>query len=263
MMFAVYFVQLRAEPLYVLPNGAFIAAGNAKWTQKSGVVLLLPHGYEGQGPDHSSARIERWLQLCSEGALAVCQPSTAANYFHLLRTHTYVNWHRPVVIMTPKSMLRSKAAVSQPEEFIHGRWRPAIGDDSITDPSAVTTVLLCSGKLRWDLVAERAKRGLESQVAIVSLERLYPLPIEDLVAELRRYPDVTDVRFVQDEPLNQGAWPFMALHLPAAVDEAMGGGYHLDLTVVARPEASSPSVGLHKVHVAQEADLLQRAFEGA
>ncbi|WP_431830668.1 multifunctional oxoglutarate decarboxylase/oxoglutarate dehydrogenase thiamine pyrophosphate-binding subunit/dihydrolipoyllysine-residue succinyltransferase subunit [Propioniciclava flava] len=241
----------------------FISSGAAKWTQKSGVVLLLPHGYEGQGPDHSSARIERWLQLCSEDALAVCQPSTPASHFHLLRTHTYVNWHRPLVILTPKSMLRSKAAVSQPEEFIHGRWRPAIGDDSITDPSAVTTVLLCSGKLRWDLVAERAKRGLESQVAIVSLERLYPLPIEDLVAELRRYPDVTDVRFVQDEPLNQGAWPFMALHLPAAVDEAMGGGYHLDLTVVARPEASSPSVGLHKVHVAQEADLLQRAFEGA
>jgi 2-oxoglutarate dehydrogenase E1 component len=240
----------------------FISSGAAKWTQKSGVVLLLPHGYEGQGPDHSSARIERWLQLCSEGALAVCQPSTPASHFHLLRTHTYVNWHRPLVIMTPKSMLRNKAAVSQPEDFIHGTWRPAIGDESISDPSAVKTVLLCSGKLRWELVAERAKRGLDGQVAIVSLERLYPLPTDDLVAELKRYPGVTDVRYVQDEPLNQGAWPFMALHLPEAIEAGLGDGSTFAMTPVARQEASSPSVGLHKVHVTQEAELLQRAFEG-
>ena len=109
----------------------FIASGNAKWTQKSGVVLLLPHGFEGQGPDHSSMRIERWLQLCHEGALAVCQPSTPASYFHLLRTHAYVNWHRPVVIATPKSMLRNKLAVSQPSDFTQGRWQPAIGEQRI------------------------------------------------------------------------------------------------------------------------------------
>ena len=191
------------------------------------------------------------------------QKNLVVKAYHLLRQHAYVNFHRPVVIATPKSMLRNKLAVSMPQDFTSGKWEPVLDDPAITDPSKVERLLICSGKVRWDLVAERAKRGLESQVAIVSLERLYPLPIEDLVAELRRYPDVTDVRFVQDEPLNQGAWPFMALHLPAAVDEAMGGGYHLDLTVVARPEASSPSVGLHKVHVAQEADLLQRAFEGA
>lgn len=238
----------------------FISSGAAKWTQKSGVVLMLPHGYEGQGPDHSSARIERWLQLCSEGALAVCQPSTPASHFHLLRTHTYVNWHRPLVIMTPKSMLRSKAAVSQPDEFINGRWRPAIGDESITDDAAVQAVILCSGKLRWELVAERAKRGLEGKVAIVSLERLYPLPTEDLVAELNRYPHVTDVRFVQDEPVNQGAWPFMALHLPQALEPELGRPFAM--SVVARPEASSPSVGLHKVHVVQEKELLDNAFEG-
>ncbi|MFT3877914.1 MAG: multifunctional oxoglutarate decarboxylase/oxoglutarate dehydrogenase thiamine pyrophosphate-binding subunit/dihydrolipoyllysine-residue succinyltransferase subunit [Propioniciclava sp.] len=237
----------------------FISSGAAKWTQKSGVVLLLPHGYEGQGPDHSSARIERWLSLCSENALAVCQPSTAASHFHLLRTHTYVNWHRPVVVMTPKSMLRSKAAASAPEEFINGRWRPAIGDESITDPSAVRTVLLCSGKIRWELVAQRAKRGLEGQVAIVSLERLYPLPTEDLAAELARYPHVSDIRYVQDEPLNQGAWPFMALHLPAAIANTMPG-YELRMTPVARPEASSPSVGTVKAHAAQEAILMDQAF---
>nr|WP_246228036.1 multifunctional oxoglutarate decarboxylase/oxoglutarate dehydrogenase thiamine pyrophosphate-binding subunit/dihydrolipoyllysine-residue succinyltransferase subunit [Propioniciclava coleopterorum] len=240
----------------------FISSGAAKWTQKSGVVLLLPHGYEGQGPDHSSARIERWLQLCSEGALAVCQPSTPASHFHLLRTHTYVNWHRPLVIMTPKSMLRNKAAVSPPEEFTEGRWRPAIGDESITDDAQVKAVILCSGKLRWELVAERAKRGLEGKVAIVSLERLYPLPTDDLVAELKRYPGVTDIRFVQDEPINQGPWPFMALHLPEAIEAGMGDDYTFTMTPVARPEASSPSVGLHKVHLAQEKELLDRAFDG-
>ena len=236
----------------------YISSGTAKWTQKSGVVLLLPHGYEGQGPDHSSARIERWLQLCSEGALAVCQPSTAANYFHLLRTHTYVNWHRPVVIMTPKSMLRSKAAASMPEDFTGGRWQHAIDDPTITDRSAVREVILCSGKIRWELLAERAKRGLDGQVAIVSLERLYPLPTEHLAAILEQYRHVTDVRWVQDEPKNQGAYEFMLLHLPGALAAAMKG-YELKMTGVTRPEASAAAVGLAHVHKAQEADLMERA----
>lgn len=238
----------------------YISSGDAKWTQKSGVVLLLPHGYEGQGPDHSSARIERWLSLCSEGALAVCQPSTSASHFHLLRTHTYVNWHRPVVIMTPKSMLRSKAAASMPDDFINGRWQPAIDDPTITDPTAVKRVLLCSGKIRWELVAERARRGLDGQVAIVSLERLYPLPTKEVADALARYTNATDVRWVQDEPLNQGPYPFMALHLPEAIAAAMPG-YELKMTVAARPAASAPSVGLLKVHQLQEKELLERAFE--
>ena len=237
----------------------YISAGTAKWTQKSGVVLLLPHGYEGQGPDHSSARIERWLQLCSEGALAVCQPSTPANYFHLLRTHTYVNWHRPVVIMTPKSMLRSKVAVSMPEEFTQGEWKPALSDPTVTDPSRVRQVLLCSGKIRWELEAQRAARGLEGQVAILPLERLYPLPTKELAAELEKLRHVTDIRWVQDEPENQGAYQFMQLHLPAALAKAMDG-YQLTMTGVTRPEASAPSVGMLNVHKAQEADLMDRAF---
>jgi 2-oxoglutarate dehydrogenase E1 component len=237
----------------------FIAAGNAKWTQKSGVVLLLPHGYEGQGPDHSSARIERWLTLCSEGALAVCQPSTPASYFHLLRTHAYVNWHRPVVIATPKSMLRSKMAVSPRSEFLQGRWQPAMGDPTITDAAAVRRVVLCSGKIRWELVQARAEAGLDGQVAILPLERLYPLPARELAAELVKYPQVTDVRWVQDEPENQGAWWFLQLHLPAAV-AAFLPGYELAMTGVTRPAASAPSVGSVKVHQAQEADLMSRAL---
>ncbi|HEX2857604.1 MAG TPA: multifunctional oxoglutarate decarboxylase/oxoglutarate dehydrogenase thiamine pyrophosphate-binding subunit/dihydrolipoyllysine-residue succinyltransferase subunit [Propionibacteriaceae bacterium] len=237
----------------------FISSGYAKWQQKSGVVLLLPHGYEGQGPDHSSARIERWLQLCSEGALAVCQPSTPANHFHLLRTHAYVNWHRPVVIMTPKSMLRNKLATSQPEDFTSGHWSPALGDPSITDPSTVRRVLLCSGKIRWELVAERAKMGLDQQVAILSLERLYPLPTAELAAELAKYRHVTDVRYVQDEPENQGAWQFMELHLPAAIAKELPG-YELRMVPFTRPTASAPSVGSHDVHERQQRELLTSAL---
>ncbi len=237
----------------------FIAAGNAKWTQKSGVVLLLPHGYEGQGPDHSSARIERWLTLCSEGALAVCHPSTPASYFHLLRTHAYVNWHRPVVIATPKSMLRHKMAVSPVEEFTQGKWRPAQGDPTITDPSKVRRILLCSGKIRWELIAARERAGLNEQVAILSLERLYPLPTPELAAELAKYPQVSDIRWVQDEPENQGAWWFLQLHLPQAIAEAIPG-YQLNLRGVTRRAASAPSVGSVKAHQAQEAELLDKAL---
>ena len=237
----------------------FISSGNAKWTQKSGVVLLLPHGYEGQGPDHSSARLERWLTLCSEGALAVSQPSTSASYFHLLRTHAYVNWHRPVVVATPKSMLRSKAAASPVEEFIHGRWRPAQGDPTITDPSQVKRILICSGKIRWELVEARAKAGLDGQVAILSLERLYPIPAPELAAELAKYPQVSDIRWVQDEPENQGAWWFLQLHLPQAIAQQMPG-YELKLTGITRPAASAPSVGAIKVHLAQGAQLIEAAL---
>ncbi|WP_414703452.1 multifunctional oxoglutarate decarboxylase/oxoglutarate dehydrogenase thiamine pyrophosphate-binding subunit/dihydrolipoyllysine-residue succinyltransferase subunit [Propionicimonas sp.] len=239
----------------------FIAAGNAKWSQKSGVVLLLPHGYEGQGPDHSSARIERWLTLCSEGALAVCQPSTPASYFHLLRTHAYVNWHRPVVIMTPKSMLRSKVAVSPVTEFTQGRWQPAMGDPTITDHAAVKRIVLCSGKIRWELVQARHDAGLDGQVAILPLERLYPLPARELAAELAKYPQVTDVRWAQDEPENQGAWWFLQLHLPQAI-AAFLPDYELKMTGIMRPAASAPSVGSVKVHTAQESDLLTRALAG-
>ncbi len=236
----------------------FVASGQAKWTQKSGVVLLLPHGFEGQGPDHSSARIERWLQLCAENALAVCQPSTAASYFHLLRQHAYVNFHRPVVIATPKSMLRSKQAASAPEEFTSGAWRPAMDDPTIEDPSRVEKILICSGKIRWELVNERSKRDLDGKVAIISLERLYPLPGEAVAEILSRYSDVSDIRFVQDEPANQGPWPFISVHLPNSV------AHHSDITLrmkrVARPWASAPAVGSHKVHQAQSAELLDAAF---
>ncbi len=239
----------------------FIASGNAKWTQKSGVVLLLPHGYEGQGPDHSSARIERWLTLCSEGALAVCQPSTPASYFHLLRTHAYVNWHRPVVIMTPKSMLRSKVAVSPVTEFTQGRWQPAMGDPTITDHAAVKRIVMCSGKIRWELVQARprpASTGRSRSCRWSGSTRCLPASLLPSWPSTRRSPTSAGS---QDEPENQGAWWFLQLHLPQAIATFLPG-YELKMTGIMRPAASAPSVGSVKVHTAQESDLLVRALAG-
>jgi 2-oxoglutarate dehydrogenase E1 component len=189
----------------------------------------------------------------------VCQPSTPASYFHLLRTHTYVNWHRPVVILTPKWMLRHKAAVSQVEDFTNGSWQPAMADPTISDPSKIRQVILCTGKIRWELYNERTKRGLEDEVAIVTLERLYPLPTKELAGILEPLRHVTDVRWVQDEPINQGAYPFLQASLPPAMAEAMPG-YEFAMKVVARPAASAPSVGLAHVHAEQAAELMEQAF---
>lgn len=237
----------------------FITSGQAKWTQKSGVVLLLPHGYEGQGPDHSSARIERWLQLAAEDAISVAQPSTPASYFHLLRQQALGSRHRPLIVMTPKRMLRMKAAVSQPEDFTEGEWRPVLSDPTISDPSKIKKVLLCTGMVRWDLLAERDKRGLSESVAIVPVERLYPLPGKQIVAELARYENLAQVHWVQNEPENQGAWPFMALNLQAALAERDPRFDH-QVTPITRAASSAPSVGSAKVHESELKQLLENAL---
>ena len=237
----------------------YIASGEAKWTQKSGVVLLLPHGLEGQGPDHSSARIERFLLLAAEEAFVVAQPSTPASYFHLLRRHALNERHRPVIVATPKSMLRNKQAVSMPDEFTSGSWQPVLADPTITDPSAVEKVLLCSGKVRWDLVTRRKQNGQDGKVAIIPVERLYPLPAQQIADELARFEQVTEVTWVQDEPTNQGAWPFMALNLPAALREAVPGR-RWELLSVTRPASSAPSVGSAKVSEQQQKAMLDAAF---
>jgi 2-oxoglutarate dehydrogenase E1 component len=235
----------------------FIAAGSTKWSQQSGVVLLLPHGMEGQGPDHSSARLERWLQLCSEDALAVCQPSTPASYFHLLRAHALVYWHRPLVVATPKWMLRHPKAVSQPAEFTSGEWRHALGDPTIEDPARVRRVLLCSGKIRWELDRVRSDLGRDGEVAIVTLERLYPLPTAHLAEELAKYAHVADFRYVQDEPGNQGAWWHVEKHLPPALLKE--AGLDIGLVPVTRPPSSAPATGSHRDHEAEQRALLEAA----
>ena len=237
----------------------FIVSGQAKWTQQSGVVLLLPHGYEGQGPDHSSARLERFLQLAAEDAFTVAQPSNPANYFHMLRQQALGELHRPLIVMTPKSMLRNKLAVSQPSDFTQGSWKTVLADPTIEDPSKVTSVLLCSGKIRWDLVNARSQAGKDGQVAIIAVERLYPLPTKELVKQLRRFDGVDELRWVQDEPANQGAWPFMALNLPQRLAEAEPGKAWR-LTPITRPESSAPSVGSASVHLQQQRALMQAAL---
>ena len=234
----------------------FISAGEAKWGQQSGVVLLLPHGYEGQGPDHSSARIERFLTMAAEDAFVVAQPSTPASYFHLLRRHSLGEEHQPLIVFTPKSMLRRKEAASQPEDFTQGTFRPFIGDDH-ADPSQVTTLLLCSGRITWDLIAEREKQDEGAQFAIGRAEQLYPNPIEDVKAEIAKYPNLRTIRWVQDEPANMGPWPHFRLNVwPALKSE-------IRVERVSRPASAAPAVGTVKQHTEQQKSLLSEAFAGA
>jgi multifunctional 2-oxoglutarate metabolism enzyme len=231
----------------------FISSGEQKWMQRSSVVLLLPHGYEGQGPDHSSARIERFLQLCAEDNMTVAQPSTPASYFHLLRWHAHNPHRRPLVVFTPKSMLRLRAATSPVEAFTESTFLPVIdeGDERI-DADRVTRVILCSGRVYWDLVAERRRRETDD-VPIVRVERLSPIPVDAIRSGIGRYPNAQHVVWVQDEPANQGPWPHMALNLTPQLD-----GHRLER--VSRPASSSPAVGSHTVHERQQKALLAAAF---
>ncbi|MCU1656235.1 MAG: sucA, partial [Pseudonocardiales bacterium] len=229
----------------------FIASGEAKWGQQSAVTLLLPHGYEGQGPDHSSGRPERFLQLAAENNMTVAMCSTPANYFHLLRRQGLSPVRRPLIALTPKSLLRLKAAVSAIDDFTDGTFQAVIGDSTAADPAAVRRVLLCSGKVYYDLAAARAERGRQD-VAIVRVEQLYPLPAEQLRAELGRYPDA-ELVWVQEEPANQGGWPFIALNLP----EHLGGR---PLLRVSRRASASPAVGSLSVHEAQQREIVASAL---
>ncbi|WP_329301626.1 multifunctional oxoglutarate decarboxylase/oxoglutarate dehydrogenase thiamine pyrophosphate-binding subunit/dihydrolipoyllysine-residue succinyltransferase subunit [Streptomyces sp. NBC_00659] len=239
----------------------YISAAEQKWGQTSGVTLLLPHGYEGQGPDHSSARIERFLQLCAQNNMTVAQPTSPSNYFHLLRWQVHNPHHKPLVVFTPKSMLRLKAAASKAEEFTSGQFRPVIGDDSV-EAAAVRKVVFCAGKLYYDLEAERKKRG-STDTAIIRIERLYPLPGAELQAEIAKYPNAEKYLWAQEEPANQGAWPFIALNLIDHLDLAVGADVPgaERLRRISRPHSSSPAVGSAKRHQAEQEQLVREVFE--
>jgi multifunctional 2-oxoglutarate metabolism enzyme len=229
----------------------FISSGEQKWGQRSSVVLLLPHGYEGQGPDHSSARVERFLSLCAQDNMTIAMPSTPASYFHLLRWQALSGRHKPLVVFTPKSMLRLKAATSAAAEFTSGSFRPLIGEPSSFDGPAVRRILLCTGKVYYDLAERRQKAG-DTRTAVVRFERLYPVPLDELRAELSRYPTDAEIVWVQEEPSIMGAWPRMALRLP----ELLGR----PLSVVALPASSAPAPGSAKVHAAWHRDLIETAI---
>ena len=235
----------------------YVSSAEQKWGQHSGLVLLLPHGLEGQGPDHSSARIERYLQLCAQDNMRVVQPSTPANHFHTLRDQARREPHRPLILISPKQMLRLKVAVSPVEDFISGGMQTVIGE---TDPEVlaaaaankVDRVLLCSGRIYWDLLAHR-QHAEDKHTAIVRLEQLYPLDEPALLEALAPFAGA-ELVWVQDEPRNQGAWPWLALHLP---DSITAGRLP---RVVARPEAAAPAVGTSAAHVAQQKLILDEAF---
>ncbi|MFD6950786.1 alpha-ketoglutarate decarboxylase [Nocardiopsis sp. TSRI0078] len=231
----------------------YISAGEQKWGQRSSVTLLLPHGYEGQGPDHSSARIERFLQLCAQENMTVAYPSTPASYFHLLRWQAKSPFQRPLVVFTPKSLLRLKAATSAAEDFTTGHFQPLITDDSIA-PDKVRRVVLCTGKVYYELDAARRKSG-DKHTAIIRTERLYPLPIEEIREQLRAYPNAGEVLWVQEEPANMGPWPFVALVFSEQLDRPF--------TRISRPASSAPAAGSAKRHEAEQRALVDTVFPPA
>jgi 2-oxoglutarate dehydrogenase E1 component len=229
----------------------FIVSAEDKWLRLSGLVMLLPHGFEGQGPEHSSARIERFLQLAAEDNIQVCNPTTPAQFFHLLRRQVNRPWRKPLVVFTPKSLLRHPQAVSTLDEMATGRFHRVLGDDKV-DPSAVKRILLCSGKVYFDLAAEQAKRSARD-VAIVRLEQYYPLG-DALLKALAPYREGTPVVWVQEEPRNMGAW-----YVLNARKGDMLAGRH-PLSVVSRAESASPATGSHAAHELEQKMLLDEAF---
>ncbi|MGH3265135.1 MAG: multifunctional oxoglutarate decarboxylase/oxoglutarate dehydrogenase thiamine pyrophosphate-binding subunit/dihydrolipoyllysine-residue succinyltransferase subunit, partial [Trebonia sp.] len=218
---------------------------------RSGVAMLLPHGYEGQGPDHSSARIERYLQLCAEDNMTVAMPSNSASYFHLLRWHALNPHHRPLIVFTPKSMLRTKPATSPASAFTTGRWAPVLGDPHPQPRHGVRRAVLCTGKIAWALADARAKHDA-SDTAILRVEQLYPLPLDEIAAALNEYPNLSEILWVQEEPANMGAWTHVAMRLPA----------HLGRQIlrVSRPESSSPATGSHTRSEQEQKQLLAAVF---
>ncbi len=234
----------------------FIAAAESKWKRLSGLTLFLPHGYEGQGPEHSSARLERFLQLCAEDNIQVAYPTTPAQLFHLLRRQVYRPIRKPLVVMTPKSMLRRETAVSSLEDLATGTFRRVLPDAEVQDPAAVTRLLLCTGKVYYDLHDARAQ-AKDGSIAIVRVEQLYPLPEPELQEVLRAYPNLQEVYWVQEEPRNMGAWSFIWPHLAPLVS-----GIHKSLTVgyIGRVEAASPAAGFTAAHKIEQEMIVEQAI---
>jgi 2-oxoglutarate dehydrogenase E1 component len=232
----------------------FIVSGEAKWGRQSGLTMMLPHGYEGQGPEHSSARIERFLQLCADNNIQVVQPTTAAQIFHLLRRQMIRQFRKPLVILTPKSLLRNKDAGSPLSDLANGRFRPIIAEvDEAINPASVKRVLVCSGKVYYDLVNGRRERK-DNSVAIIRVEQLYPFAHKTFETELRKYPKATEVVWVQDEPQNQGPWFYVQHHLYQNMSSGQKLGY------AGRAASASPAVGYLAKHLEQQKALVEQAF---
>ena len=229
----------------------FISSGEVKWGRASGLTMLLPHGYEGQGPEHSSARLERFLQLCADNNMQVCQPTTPAQIFHLLRRQMIRLFRKPLVIMTPKSLLRHKEAVSDLHEFARGGFQTVIGETAELEPKKIKRVIVCSGKVYFDL---RTARGEREVTVILRLEQLYPFPHKAFSTELKKYPHATEIVWCQDEPQNQGAWFQIQHNLLENLED------NQKLSYAGRPASASPAVGYYAKHNEQQKTLIQAAF---
>ncbi|HKP45366.1 MAG TPA: 2-oxoglutarate dehydrogenase E1 component, partial [Pyrinomonadaceae bacterium] len=234
----------------------YIAASEDKWKQTSRLAMLLPHGYEGQGPEHSSARLERYLQLCAENNLQVCYPTTPAQYFHLLRRQVRPGMDRPLVVITPKSLLRLPAAASSIADLTTGGFRPVIDDVEIGDPAAVKRVVLCSGKVFYDLIEAR-KKTPTAEIAIVRVEQFYPFPLARLRELLARYPQTKQLVWTQEEPKNMGAWTFLQERLEKLVPVCERPIF------VGRAASASPATGSYAIHQAEQAKLVSEALSTA
>jgi 2-oxoglutarate dehydrogenase E1 component len=232
----------------------FISAGEDKWDLPSGVVMLLPHGYEGQGPEHSSARIERYLQLAGEENIQICQPSTAAQYFHMLRRQVRRPWRKPLIVFTPKSMLRHPDASSRVEEFTRPRFLPLVPDPEVTDAKRI---LIASGKVGHELRAERRRRK-DTSTAIFFLDQLYPLPRPEITAGIEAHPNAHEIAWVQEEPSNMGAHFYV---MPRLQQLAQGLGRRV--RSVKRSASASPATGSAKAHELEQKTLLSLAFTTA
>jgi 2-oxoglutarate dehydrogenase E1 component len=231
----------------------FIASGEVKWGRINGITLMLPHGYEGQGPEHSSARLERFMQLSADINMQVCQPTTASQIFHLLRRQMVRNIRKPLIIMTPKSLLRAKDAASPVSEFVKGTFQTVIPETRQLKADKVRRVVACSGKVYYDLVKKREEKGSDD-VAIIRVEQLYPFPHKALATELRKYPNASEVVWCQDEPQNQGAWFFVQHYLHENMTEGQKLGYS------GRAASASPAVGYAHLHQVQQKALVEGAF---
>jgi 2-oxoglutarate dehydrogenase E1 component len=225
----------------------FVSSAEEKWGQHSGLVLLLPHGYEGQGPEHSSARLERFLTLCAEGNMQVVYPSTPAQYFHALRRQMKNDPRKPLIVMTPKSLLRHPRATSSLDDLTKGRFEPVLVDAT---PGSAGRIVITSGKVIYDLLAARGERN----VPIVRLEQFYPFPKPMLESALQQFPNATEIVWVQEEPRNMGAWPFLRERLEALL------GPNQTLRYVGRPISASPATGSHHRHEEQQKALIEAAL---
>jgi len=232
----------------------YLVAAEDKWKQENGLVLLLPHGFEGQGPEHSSARIERFLQSCAEDNIQVVNATTAAQYFHVLRRQMHRDIRKPLVIFTPKQPLRMKESRSVIADVTTGSFQEVLDDPFVTDASSVKRVVLCSGKVAWDAMNERDKR--KAPVAVVRVEQLYPFPLDQINVLLERYPNAKEIVWLQEEPENMGAWHFVE-HLIWRVKER---GY--DLRHTSRVASGSPATGSKTIHDQEHVDLMDETFEG-